>query len=93
MLLRINYVTKLILEGIVLVIDFIVEVHLIFGVVLLVLVADAAVLNSIGIDVAHRLSLLVVALRRRRGVGTVVAFLARLNVEQINDPAVGRRGS
>ncbi len=74
-------------------IDFIVEVHLIFGSVLLVLVADAAALDSISIGVARRLSLLVVALRRRSGVGLAIAVLARLNVEQIDDPAVGRRRS
>ena len=94
----INYVTKLKLEGIVhVILLFIVVFHIIIVVgILLFLLADAVALDSIVTDVARRLSLLVMTLRRRRGVGTVitvVAFLARLNVEQINDPAVGRRRS
>ena len=81
----INYVTKLKLEGIVLIILLIVVFHIIVVGILLFLLADAAALDSIVTDVARRLSLLVMALRRRRGVGTVVtvvAFLARLNVEK-----------
>ncbi len=92
----INYVKKLKLKAsIELVIPFIVVV-LILVVVLLFLPADAAALDSNVTDVVCQLSLLVMTLRRRRGMGTVVmvvAFLARLNVEQINDPAVGRRRS
>jgi hypothetical protein len=74
----INYVTKLKLEAAIeLVIPFIVVV-LIVVVILLFLPADAAALDSIVTDVARRLSLLVMTLRRRRGMGTVVTVVAFL---------------
>jgi hypothetical protein len=99
MLLRIKYETKLKLEAsIKLIIPFIIEVHIATVVLLLsLLLADAVALDSVT-DVAHRLSLLVMTLRRRRGGGTVVtvvtAFLAqRLDVKQVDDLAVGRHQS
>ncbi len=85
MLLRINYETKLKLEAsVILIIPFIIVVHIVI-VILLSLLADAAALDSVN-DIARQLSLLVMMLMRRRGGGMVVtAFLARLDVKQVNE--------
>ena len=89
----INYVAKLKLEASVkLVIPSIIVFHIVV-VILLFLLSDAAALDSVT-DVARRLSLLVMMMRRRGGEGMVVmAFLARLDVEKVDDPAVGWRRS